>query len=47
MFGRDVEIVAAREMFSFSEAPLDFWNEHVFKFGGKMIAKPYEDFIND
>ena len=47
MFGKDVEILAAREMFSFSEAPLDFWNENVFKFGGKMIAKPYEDFIND
>jgi len=45
MFGKDVEIVAAKEMFSFSEAPLDFWNENVFKFGGKMIAKPYEEII--
>jgi hypothetical protein len=47
MFGKDVEVVAAKEMFSFSEAPLDFWNENVFEFGGQMIAKPYEDFIND
>ena len=47
MFGKDVEIVAAKEMFSFSEAPLDFWNENVFRFGGKMIAKPYEDIIYD
>jgi len=45
MFGKDVEIVAAKEMFSFSEAPLDFWNEKVFKFGGQMIAKPYEEII--
>ena len=47
MFGKDVDIVASKEIFTLSEAPLDFWNENVFKFGGKMIAKPYEDIIND
>jgi len=45
MFGKDVEIVAAKEMFSFSEAPLDFWNENVFKFGGRMIPKSYEELL--
>jgi len=47
MFGKDVDVVAAKEIFGFHEAPLDFWNENVFKFGGQMIAKPYEDIIND
>jgi len=47
MFGKDVDIVASKEIFTLPEAPLGFWNENVFKFGGKMIAKPYEDIIND
>ena len=45
MFGKDVEVIAAKEIFSFPEAPLDFWNQNIFKFGGKMIAKPYEDLL--
>ena len=47
IFGKDVEIVAAKEMFSFAEAPLDFWNKNVFKFGGQMRALPYEDITYD
>ena len=43
MFGKDIEVIAAKDIFSFAEAPLEFWNENVFTFGGQMIAKPYED----
>jgi len=43
MFGKDIEVVAAKDIFSFTEAPLEFWNKNVFTFGGQMISKPYED----
>tara|TARA_B100000287_G_C20674248_1_gene794630 strand:+ start:1289 stop:2257 length:969 start_codon:yes stop_codon:yes gene_type:complete len=45
MFGKDVEIVAVKELFSKPEAAVDFWNKNVFKFGGQMIAKHYEDLV--
>tara|TARA_Y100000310_G_C20479868_1_gene714169 strand:- start:86 stop:931 length:846 start_codon:yes stop_codon:yes gene_type:complete len=47
MFGRNVEVVAGKDIFTFTEAPLDFWNENVFKFGGQMNAVPYEDITYD
>tara|TARA_Y100000356_G_scaffold133553_1_gene140855 strand:- start:194 stop:1222 length:1029 start_codon:yes stop_codon:yes gene_type:complete len=45
MFGKDVEVIAPKEIFSKTDAPVKFWNENVFKFGGQMIPKPYEDIL--
>ena len=47
MFGKDVDVIASKEIFALREAPLDFWNENVFKFGGQMRALPYEDITYD
>jgi hypothetical protein len=38
--GRDVVVVASKEIFKLSSAPVEFWNKHVFTFGGQMI--PWE-----
>jgi hypothetical protein len=46
IFGKDVEIIAAKEMFSLTQSPLDFWNTNVFKFGGQMLPIVYEDLAN-
>ncbi len=43
MFGKDVEIIAPKDIFLKHDAPLDYWNKNVFKFGGQMISKPYEE----
>ena len=45
MFGKDVEVIAPKEIFLKHDAPVDFWNKNVFKFGGQMLAKPYEDIL--
>lgn len=37
LLGRDVYIIASKEVFSRPSAPIDFWNKKVFRFGGKMI----------
>ena len=29
-----------------SSAPVDFWNENVFKFGGQMLPIVYEELIS-
>ena len=36
--GRDVDIIASREIFQLPSAPVDFWNRNVFRFGGQMRA---------
>ncbi|MCE9611224.1 MAG: hypothetical protein K8R23_13595 [Chthoniobacter sp.] len=40
--GRDVDIIASREIFQLPSAPIDFWNRNVFRFGGQMRAAPAE-----
>ena len=40
--GRDVDIIASREIFQLPSAPIDFWNRNVFRFGGQMRAVPAE-----
>ncbi len=40
--GRDVDIIASREIFQLPSAPIEFWNRHVFRFGGQMRAVPAE-----
>jgi hypothetical protein len=35
--GKDVVVVASKEVFKLPSAPIDFWNKHVFTFGGQMI----------
>jgi hypothetical protein len=35
--GEDVVVVASDEVFKLPSAPVDFWNKHVFTFGGQMI----------
>ena len=42
---KDVEVIAPKEIFLKHDAPIDFWNKNVFKFGGQMLAKPYEDIL--
>jgi len=35
--GKDVVVVASSDVFELPSAPVEFWNKHVFKFGGQMI----------
>jgi len=35
--GKDVFVVASNEVFNLPSAPVEFWNKHVFTFGGQMI----------
>jgi|9_EtaG_2_1085328.scaffolds.fasta_scaffold53027_1 hypothetical protein len=45
MFGKDVEIVSSNYIFNTKQSPIEFWNENVFLFGGKMIKNIYEELI--
>lgn len=35
--GKDSVVVASQEVFDMPSAPIEFWNEHVFRFGGQVI----------
>lgn len=41
--GRDVTAVASRSIFGLESAPIDFWNQRVFRFGGQIIPAEAED----
>ena len=40
--GKDIKIVAHSEVFGLHSAPINFWNQEVFTFGGQMIPYSYE-----
>ncbi len=42
LMGRDVDIVASADVLARPSAPRDFWNRHVFRFGGQMNPIPAE-----
>ena len=44
--GKNVYSVASKNTFTIGTTPINFWNEHVFKFGGKIIPIYLEE-IND
>lgn len=41
--GKDVTSVAPRSIYSLHSAPVDFWNQRVFRFGGRIIPGAAED----
>ena len=41
--GKDVTLIAPRSVFGLVSAPIDFWNQNVFRFGGQMIPQAAED----
>lgn len=41
--GRNVTVLAARALYELETAPIDFWNEHVFRFGGQILPLAVED----
>ena len=47
LLGRDVDIIASREIFQLPSAPIDFWNRNVFRFGGQMRAVAAEPLFAD
>lgn len=47
LMGRDVTVLAPRSVFSLESSPVDFWNRHVFRFGGRMIPEASEDLEED
>tara|TARA_R110001599_G_scaffold14908_8_gene63740 strand:- start:1446 stop:2441 length:996 start_codon:yes stop_codon:yes gene_type:complete len=44
--GKDVIIISPEDILNMSSAPVDFWNENVFKFGGQMLPIVYEELIS-
>ena len=42
MLGKDVHIVASNEVLKLPSSSSSFWNENIFKFGGKMYTYEYE-----
>jgi hypothetical protein len=47
LMGRDVSIMAPRSVFALESSPVEFWNRHVFRFGGQMIPEPVETLPED
>ena len=41
--GRDVHVVAPRALYDVGTTPIDFWNEHVFRFGGQIVPLRAEE----
>ena len=41
--GKDVTLVAPRSIYQLESAPIDFWNQKVFRFGGQMIPIASEE----
>ena len=46
MLGRDVHIIASKEVLNLPSTSTDFWNKNIFNFGGKMYVYEYENFNN-
>ena len=44
--GKDVIIISPQDILNRDQAPIEFWNTHVFKFGGQMLPIVYEDLIS-
>ena len=42
LLGKDVTAIAPRSIYQLESTPIDFWNEHVFTFGGHIIAQESE-----
>ena len=48
LMGKDVTVVAPRSVYELETAPIAFWNQHVFRFGGQIIPRASEDvFLSD
>lgn len=45
--GKNVFSVASQSVFDLPTTPIDFWNDHVFRFGGKIIPVVYEQIMSD
>lgn len=43
LMGRDVTVLAAASMYTLPTAPVAFWNENVFRFGGQILPRAVED----
>lgn len=43
LLGRDVTALAPASVYALGTTPITFWNEHVFRFGGQIIARRAED----
>jgi hypothetical protein len=41
--GKDIIAVAPRSVYAIGTTPLDFWNLHVFQFGGQIVPKVAEE----
>lgn len=41
--GKDVYVIAPREVYEIGTTPIDFWNRNVFRFGGQIIPKIAEE----
>ena len=46
MMGKDVNIIAPQKVWDMHSSPYQYWNENVFKFGGKMIPHVLGDKLN-
>lgn len=42
MLGKDVHVIASREVLQLPSAAVNFWNNYIFKFGGQMSTTEYE-----
>lgn len=45
--GKNVISIAPKSVFALGNAPIDFWNREIFKFGGKIIAVESEELQKD
>jgi len=43
LMGKDVTAIAPRSVYELKSAPIDFWNQEVFRFGGQIISKTSEE----
>ena len=41
--GKDVVAIGPHSLYELGFTPIDFWNRHVFRFGGQIVAKMSED----
>ena len=45
-FGKDVVVLASRDIFTLPSAPIEFWNRTVFRWGGQMIPWSSEEVLS-
>lgn len=45
LMGKDVVAIAPRRVYELGTAPTDFWNQHVFCFGGRITPKISEEVL--